>query len=135
MDKHILANGQELDLTPLLALQSTISAALARTVALTRGAVEGVQALDALQAVGVDFARPVYQGEYLYRALPSDGGKRRREYVGGVGEKTAAALALMERGAKYTEQVTALRALVRQVKLAQRPAGRLLDYLEALKPQ
>lgn len=133
-NQRVLANGQELDLTPLLTLQDTISTALARVQAVWRVIDERDARLHALAVEGVDFARPAYLGKYLYRAIPREAGRKRprRLYVGAAGAKATAALACMNRGHRYTAEVAALRALLTQLARVQRPATQLLDHLEAL---
>lgn len=132
-NRAVLANGLEIDTAALATLEATLDRACVRAAALHRAVKDGLRSLGELQAEGVDFARPVYQGNYLYRALPTDGsGKRRREYVGGAGERAIRALASMNRGARYNDQAAALRALVIQTSMAQRHATRLAEYLEAV---
>lgn len=132
-NRVVLANGLEINTAALVILEATLDRACARAAALHSAVRDGLRSLGELQADGVDFARPVYQGNYLYRALPTDdSGKRRREYVGGASERAVKALASMNRGARYNSQAAAIRALVIQTSMAQRHAARLAEYLEAV---
>lgn len=133
-NQRVLANGQRLDLTPLLTLRASICAALARVQTIQRRIDDRDALLRALAMEGVDFARPAYLGKYLYRSVPREAGRKgpRRLYVGAAGAKADAALACMNRGHRYVAEVAALRALLAQLARVQRPATQLLEHLEVL---
>lgn len=137
MDKFILANGQELDLTALTELQHLVSKAMAAATVLRQRASASIYALRTFAEGGVSFARPVYQKGYLYESHPrAKGVPRQRSYIGNDPERVAASLALMARGEQYMQEVEKLRHLARAATFAHRPALQLLEllaFLEALK--
>jgi hypothetical protein len=131
----VLANGKEIDLMALYNLHETIMGALDHSTALRQTVIEKLNQLRALELCGIDFARPLYQGKYLYRHVPAEGKekKRRRLYVGAGADKTGPALAAMHRGMSYNCQAIKLRALINSVDSVHRLARQLVKHLEAVR--